>query len=79
MNYLLKIRFLYFACFGRYFGQISDSMYVYIEGFSTIIVVGIVIDATQMVLGKSLKYRAIKHLVHEYSPKYLDQAYSNSS
>ena len=60
MNYLLKIRFLYFACFGRYFGQISDSMYVYIEGFSTIIVVGIVIDATQMVLGKSLKYRGIE-------------------
>ena len=60
MNYLLKIRFLYFACFGRYFGQISDSMYVYIEGFSAIIVVGIVIDATQMVLGKSLKYRGIE-------------------
>ena len=60
MNYLLKIRFLYFACFGRYFGQISDSMYVYIEGFSAIIVVGIVIDATQMVLGKCLKYRGIE-------------------
>ena len=39
-------------------------MYVYIEWLSAIIVVGIVIDATQVILGKSLKYNK------KHSPEY---------
>ena len=52
VKYLLDIGFVGFTRLCSRFGQISNSLNVYIEGFINFIIINIVIDSAQMIFGK---------------------------